>query len=274
MKASFIVSLLVMVCACASKENKPSNSETTDSVELAVKESTFTESVPQQPAKTPLDTILVSYPNGKNLYFLVLEYYDSLPDKPIKDFELRDAQSNEPAFRAVSERLALGDELDPINGRFDSLFVVPTYSISSQNPLTVDLDFLVNGGLSWVYLCDLTYPFYKEAAKLRFLRYTFQFVDNKWIVRSFLQFTPPKCSLSETDLLAQFNKIKSEEHLHTQIGGEFMKLSFICFLNTANPHYKIITKEFTEAFGDSNFPYNYYPYIIYLDKFIVNFTSQ
>ena len=36
----------------------------------------------------------------------------------------------------------------------------------------------------------------------------------------------------------------------------------------------MINKEFKHAYGESYFPYNYYVYIVYLDGFIINLTSQ
>lgn len=281
MKTSFASSTipfcLFCLLACNAKEKSGSYFASGDSSKLTTDKITATaKNTSEQPGKTPLDTILVSYPDGKNLYFLVLEYYDSLPDKPIKDFAVTDAQSNEPVFRAVSERLALGDEVDPINGRFDSLFVVPTYSISSQNPLTVDLDFVVNGDFRVGYLGDVTYPFYEKKPRniLSFLRYTFQFADNKWIVRSSLKFKPHQCNISQTELMNQFNKVKSDGNLDTERGGVLMKMSFTCFLNNVNPSYEMMNKEFNAAFGESVSPYYYYSYIAYLSKFIVNFTPQ
>lgn len=264
----------IMLYACGPKENISSNS-VTDSIELPAEKMTYAnKGVQDRPQKSPLDTIIASYPNGRKLHFLVLEYYDSLPDKPIKDFEVRDAQGGESIFRAVSERLSLGDEVDPINGKFDSLLVVPVYSISSQNPLSIDLDFIVDGGFRLGYLGDVTYPFYKESSKLKFLRYTF-LNDNEWNVNSFLLFTPHGCNLPSTELLAQFNKIKNEKHFYTDEGSNLMKQAFNCFLNGTNPDYFIMLDGFRKAFGPTpDDPYTYYPYITYLDSFIVNLNFQ
>jgi hypothetical protein len=274
MKKYFTIPLcLALLAACTPKEKIGSGSEPVDSVAIMDEEKASPAEVEPRPDKIPIDTILASYPNGKKLHLLVLEYYDSLPDKPIKDFEVREADTKELLFRSVSARLALGYETDPMKGEFDSLFVVPTYSISTKDPLKVDLDFIVNGGLSFSYLGDITYPFYKESIKLKFLKYSFQNEIN-WKVKSAFRFTPNRCGANETELVAQFNKIKSEENLPNHIGGEFMKLSFICFMNKSNPHYETIKKVFIEAYGESDFPYDYYVYIIYLDKFIVKLTSQ
>jgi hypothetical protein len=173
----------------------------------------------------------------------------------------------------VAKRLALVYETDPMKGEFDSLIVVPTYSISSKDPLTVDLNFMVEGGFTFEYLSDITYPFYKESSELRFLRYTFT-DDKNGKVESSLRFVPNKCSVGEVELLAQFNKIKKEGNLENHVGGEFMKLSFTCFLNKANPHYEMIKKESIEASGESLFPGNYYVYVVYLDRFIINLTPR
>jgi hypothetical protein len=274
MKKSFIILLcLALLAACAPKEKTGSVSGPTDSAALTGEK----ENILVEPAgKIPIDTIVATYPNGKKLHLLVLEYYDSLPDKPIKDFEVRDAVTNESVFRSVSKRLVLGYETDPMKGEYDSMFVVPTYSISSKDPLTVDLNFIVNGELWVKYVGDVTYPFYESRPwnRLSFLHYTFQSADDKSIVQSSLRFTPRKCVVTETELMAQFNRVKSEGNLDTESGGELMKSSFICFVNRNNQYYEMITKEFKQAFGESDFPYNYYVYIVYLDRFIINLTSQ
>lgn len=271
MKYPLIISLALMA-ACACKEKTGFGTVMTDSAGLLVAVPTEAE----QPAKAPIDTIIASYPNGKKLLLLVLEYYDSLPDKPIKDFEVREADTKDLIFRSVSKRLVLGYETDPMKGEFDSMFVVPAYSISSKEPLKVDLDFIVNGELWVKYLGDLTYPFYESRPwnRLSFLRYSFQLADNKSIVQSSLRFTPIKCEVTETELMAQFNSEKRKGNLDTESGGELMKSSFICFVNRNNQYYEMITKEFKQAFGESDFPYNYYVYIVYLDRFIINLTSQ
>ena len=80
--------------------------------------------------------------------------------------------------------------------------------------------------------------------------------------------------MDEKELLAKFSRIKSDGHLDTESGGELMKSSFICFVNTNNQYYKMINSEFKQAFGESNFPYNYYVFIVYLDGFIKNLTSK
>ena len=77
---------LAVLHACAPRE-KNSSSIPTDSTSLTDKVATGLKEEPTL-GNTPLDTIVVSYPNGKKLHLLVLEYYDSLPDKPIKDFEV------------------------------------------------------------------------------------------------------------------------------------------------------------------------------------------
>lgn len=266
--------IFVITGSCTFKENKSSGYS--DSTLVKVEPNTFKEVSDSRPVANPLDTIIISYPNGKKLHFIVLEYYDSLLNKPIKDFEVRDVDTGESVFRSVSKRLALGYEVDPINGYFDSLFVIPTYSISSKDPLTVDLDFIVNGQFRVVSLSELTYAFYegRPLDTLFFLRYKFQSVNNNTAVQSSLQFKPNGCNVTEMELMAQFNKIKVEHHLDTEIGGELMKLSFICFLNGRNPDYEMITKDFKQAFGESSFPYNYYVFIIYLDRFIINLTSE
>jgi hypothetical protein len=273
MKTFFILPLyLALLCDCAPKEKTTFGFQQTDSVEL-IGEKAIQPTEIKPSGKIPIDTIVASYPNGKKLLLLVLEYYDSLPDKPIKDFEVKEADTEDVIFRAVTKRLALGDEVDPINGRFDSLFVVPTYSISSKDPLTVDLDFLAYGGLSFAYIGDITYPFYKESAVLKFVRYTFLNGENLTIESSLL-FIPHECSITENELMDQFNKIKRERNLDTESGGELMKSSFICFLNGKNKHYDMIDQEFKQECGEFYFPYNYYVYIVYLDKFIVNLISQ
>lgn len=275
MKISFIILLcLILLAACASKEKNSTDHLITDSTVLTTHGIPSTKIVTE--TKTPLDTIVASYPNGKKLLLLVLEYYDSLPDKPIKDFEVREADTKDLIFRSVSKRLVLGYETDPMKGEFDSMFVVPAYSISSKEPLKVDLDFIVNGELWVKYLGDLTYPFYESRPwnRLSFLRYSFQLADNKSIVQSSLRFTPIKCEVTETELMAQFNSEKRKGNLDTESGGELMKSSFICFVNRNNQYYEMITKEFKQAFGESDFPYNYYVYIVYLDRFIINLTSQ
>ena len=193
---------LCLLTACLSKEKTGSAPEPSDSVTLVKqKEARPTEAEPTE--KTPIDTI-VAYSGGKKLHLFVLESHDSLPSKPIKDFEVLDAESNESIFRSVSKRLALGHETDPISGYFDSLFVIPTYSIASRNPLTVDLNFIVDGQLWTKYLMDLTYAFYegRPMDTLSFLRYTFQSTNSMPIVQSSLRFTPHKCNVTETELMA------------------------------------------------------------------------
>ncbi len=276
MKISFIILLcLILLAACASKEKNTTDQFATDSTILTTHEIPSTKIVTK--TKNPLDTIVASYPNGKKLLLLVLEYYDSLPDKPIKDFEVREADTKDLIFRSVAKRLALGDEVDPINGRFDSLFVVPTYSISSKNPLTVDLDFLVNGDFRIGYLGDVTYPFYEKRPwnRLSFLQYTFLHADNKSVVQSSLRFTPNKCNLTETELLTQFNNVRSEKHFYTDQGSDLMKQVFNCFLNGVNSNYKVMMNEFRKAMETtSNDPYTYYPYVTYLDLFIMSLNYQ
>lgn len=261
--------LFIWFCGCSSKNDSGLNATASDITTLEVVEKKLLAAS----VVTPIDTIIASYPNGKKLELMILAYHDSLPGKPIKDFEVRDAGTKDLIFKSVSKRLALGYETDPMKGEFDSLFVVPTYSIASINPLTMDLDFMVFGGLSFTYIGDLTYPFYKESAELKFLRYTFP--DSKNLaIESTLLFTPHECGIMESELVNKFNKIKSEGNLDTENGGELMKSSFICFLNEKNTRYEMIDQEFKQAFGESYFPYNYYVYIVYLDKFIINLISQ
>lgn len=167
--------------------------------------------------------------------------------------------------------------MDPINGIFDSLFVVPTYSVSPHTPLTVNLDFVVNGDFRKGYLGDVTYLFYKKKPSnlLSFLKYRFEFVDNNWIVQSSIRFTPHPCSLTESELMAQFNNVKSENHFYSDQGSNIIKLIFICFLNGVNRDYEVMMTEFTKAPSTPlDDPYTYNSYVYYLNKFIVNFTPQ
>lgn len=203
---------------CAPKE-KNNLSSADDSVKLEAKGADSPKNEAALPAKIPIDTIPIVYPNGSKFLFLVYDYYDSLPDrKLIYDFEIRDAATNESIFRSVSIKLFFEEEIDHFNGDRDSLSVYPLHSISSKNPLIVDLNFFVKGGLGYRYLGDVTYPFYKESNILEFLRYTFQLDNNKLVARSSLQYTPRKCSTTEDELIAQFNKLKSEKHLDTYLG--------------------------------------------------------
>ncbi len=266
---------LAVLHACAPRE-KNSSSIPTDSTSLTDKVATGLKEEPTL-GNTPLDTIVVSYPNGKKLHLLVLEYYDSLPDKPIKDFEVMDVDTKELVFRSVSKRLVLGYETDPMKGEFDSMFVVPTYSISSKDPLTVDLNFIVNGQFRAGSLSDLTYNFYegRPLDTLSFLRYAFQSTNNKPVAQSSLLFTPHECGLTQTELKEQFNKIKLENHFYTDQGTDFMKQAFNCFLNKSNPNYNVMLCEFRRAMAPTpNDPYTYYPFITYLDEFIINLTFQ
>lgn len=272
-KISFATSItLTLLVTCSPKEKKTLEPDTLKPANEMVKPTASVES----PKRIPIDTITASYSNGTKLHLLVLAYHDSLPGKPIKDFEVREADTKDLIFRSVAKRLALGDEVDPINGRFDSLFVVPIYTISSKDPLTVELDFQVDGDFRIGYLGDVTYPFYESRPwnRLSFLSYTFQIINSTAVVKSSLRFTPHKCNLTETELVTQFNKRKNDGHLDTENGGELMKGSFICFLNGANSNYEMMNKEFKSAFGDSVSPYYYYPYVAYLDKFFVNFNLQ
>lgn len=277
MKISFyIIVLFTFLSSCSIKQNKELRTETKDSIEAIGIDSI-------QKAKTglhkeqPLDTIIGSYPNSKKLLLLVFQYYDSLPDKPIKDFEVREADTKDLIFRSVAKRLALGDEVDPINGRFDSLFVVPIYTISSKDPLTVELDFLVDGDFRIGYLGDVTYPFYENRPwnRLSFLSYTFKIINSTAVVKSSLRFTPHKCNLTETDLVEQFNNVKSKKYFYTDQGSNLIRQVFNCFLNGVNSHYEIMMNEFRKAMAPTpNDPYTYYPYITYLDSFIISLTYQ
>jgi hypothetical protein len=224
--------------------------------------------------RTAIDTVFGFSEDGHPLKIFIFSKYDSLPNQPIKDFVVRDGTTGELVFKSFSKRLALGYETDPMKGEFDSLFLQPTFIISSQNPLIVSLDFLVYGSFTTSFLGDITYPFYQNSTTLRFLRYKF-FGTKKGTTESSLRFTPNKCDFTETELLAQFNKIKKENHFYSDLGTDLMKQAFNCFLNKQNPNYNAMVNEFRKAMGPTpDDPYTYYPYIIYLNEFIVNLTSE
>ncbi len=257
--------VILFLWKCAPQEKKTSEQTNLDS--LSTKSNTNRiESI----AKIiPLDTIVGTYPNGKKLHLYILAYHDSLQGKPIKDFEVRDAEKNQTIFRSVTKQLKLGYETDPMKGEYDSISVVPTYLISSKDPLRVDLNFSVEGGFTSAFLGEITYPFYEKSSRLNFLRYTF--VNEKsWKVESSLRFIPQKCSVTESELITQFNENKKAGKYFTDDREQFIKLSFTCFLNNANPHYEMIKEEFINALGETYFPDGYYVYVIYLDKFILN----
>lgn len=260
---------ILFLWKCAPQEKKTSEQTKPDS--LSIKSDTDT--IESIATIIPLDTILANYPNGQKLHLYILAYHDSLPGRPIKDFEVRDAEKNETVFRSVTKQLKLGYETDPMKDEYDSIFVVPTYSISSRDPLRIDLNFSVEGGFTSAFLGDVTYPFYEKSLWLNFLRYTF--VNDKiWKVESSLLFHPYNCGVNEAELLSQFYAIKKEGNVNNHVGGEFLKLCFICYMNGSNANYEMIKMEFIENCGESYFPGNYYVYIVYLDRFILNLTSQ
>ncbi len=266
----YVFLVILFLWKCAPQENKTSEQTNPDS--LSIKSNT--DKIESIATIAPLDTIVASYSNGQKLHLYILAYHDSLPGRPIKDFEVRDVEKNETVFRSVTKRLELGYETDPMKGEYDSIFVVPTYSISSKDPLAVDLDF-IEASDRWRWLIgDLTYRFYDNTRydQLSFIKYTFQVENNNVKVKSSLRFVPNRCEMTETELINRFNKLKDERHLATEGGEELMKSSFVCFLNNKNSYYSMITKEIKEASGESLFPGGYYVYIVYFDSFIINLT--
>ena len=261
----YLFLVVLFLWKCAPQEQKTSEQTNSDSLSI----NSNTDKIESIAAIIPLDTIVANYPSGQKLHLYILAYHDSLPGRPIKDFEVRDAEKNETLFRSVTMQLKLGYETDPMKGEYDSLFVVPTYSISSKDPLAVDLEFSVEGRFTFAFLGDITYPFYEKSSWLNFLRYTFV-NDKGWKVKSSLQFIPQKCSMTEPELITQFNENKKAGKYFTDDREQFIKLTFICFLNNANPHYEMIKEEFINALGETYFPDGYYVYVIYLDKFILN----
>ncbi|MBI3219218.1 MAG: hypothetical protein HYZ44_06880 [Bacteroidetes bacterium] len=265
----YLFLVVLSLWKCAPQEKKTSKQTNPDSLSI----NSTTDKIESIAPIIPIDTIVANYPSGQKLHLYILAYHDSLPGKPIKDFEVRDAEKNETVFRSVTMQLKLGYETDPMEGEYDSLFVVPTYSISSKDPLAVDLEFSVEGGFTSAFLGDITYPFYEKSSNLNYLRYTFNSSKN-WEIESSLLFHPYKCSVNKIDLMAQFHKIKREGNITNHVGGEFLKLCFICYMNGSNANYELIKKEFIENCGESYFPGNYYIYVVYLDRFIKNLTSR
>lgn len=264
-KPTYLFLVILFLWKCAPQEKKASEQTNPDSLSIKSDADTI-ESIT---TIIPLDTIVANYSSGQKLYLYILAYHDSLPGRPIKDFEVRDAEKNETVFRSITKQLKLGYETDPMKEEYDSLFVVPTYTISSRYPLTIDLNFSVEGGFTSAFLGDITYPFYEKTSWLNFLRYTFV-NDKSWKVKSALQFIPQKCSVTEPELITRFNENKKAGKYFTDNREQFIKLSFTCFLNNANPHYEMIKEEFINALGETYFPDGYYVYVIYLDKFILN----
>lgn len=273
----FFLLAFLMVCACSTKNGSTFKTLHNDST-TAEKESSLPTDQIRSTAIKPLDTIATTFPNGKGIYLLVLEYYDSLPDKPIKDFEIRNAENNELVFRSIASHLSLTDEVDPFKGEYDSIIMIPTYYISSKDPLTVKLSFILKGNLGLGYLksltCDIKYKPNEQTKKyFDFLSYKF-ILDNQWEVQSMVQFKPCDCNITDKDLLLKFNKIGNEKHLDTEQGDELLLMSFICFINGLNPHYERMIEEYKKIIGISFSPYRYYTYITYFDAFIIDLNFQ
>jgi hypothetical protein len=250
--------LCIQILACTTKKSPDQDKWSTSTAKKVASDTV-------QQAETPVDTIVSSYANGKKLLVLVMEYHDSLPSRPIKKFEIRDGSTNELVFRSLSKVLALGDEIDPLKGSYDSIKVVPTYTISSQSPLKVDLSFRTRGSFMIGYLEDLTYRFHENGmTQFSFLQYSLAYHD-KWSVMSGLGFKPFDCQLSEQELLDQFDALKRDGILDTEKGGELSRECFVCFLNSSNANYEKMLIEYKKSrYGG----YYYYLYVTYLDEFI------
>ncbi|MEZ4972439.1 MAG: hypothetical protein R2820_03980 [Cyclobacteriaceae bacterium] len=271
MKTVIYITLLFSV-ACSSAKKKPdevSESTSLDSTTVTLK------TIPSN--RTPLDTVVASYPNGKKLYLLVLDFHDSLPGNLIRDFEVKDANTNESIFNSPSIPLVLGDIVDPMTDMYDSIRVIPAYSVATRTPLTINLIFLIDGSFMIDYLSDLTYVFNGNSRlyenQFDFLKYSF--IDSeKSRVQSSLLFTPQKCGLSEGQILNQFHKLKEEGHLYTDQGSELVKQSFLCFLNGDNSYYHdmMAALKSASAYIRHYNPYNYYSYVYYFNQFIIDPT--
>lgn len=273
LKTIIYITLLYSV-ACSSSEKNPNEvSERTNIDSTAVRVSAMSN------IKIPLDTMVASYPNGKKIHILILAYHDSLPGKLIKDFEVRDTNTNESIFNSPSNPLLLGDIVNPMTDMYDSIKLIPAYSVTTRTPLTMDLIFLIDGSFMIDYLNDLTYVFNEDSRpyenQFNFLRYSFIDTD-KSRVQSSLLFTPQECGLSEDQILNQFHKLKEQHHLYTDQGSELVKQSFLCFLNGKNSHYYNMmgALKSTSEYIQHHNPYNYYSYVYYFDQFITNLTFQ
>lgn len=272
----FISSLcLAMLCACASKENSTSSSNTSDSVETeTVKEKNFTESPEKHQNKTPLDTIIVSYPNGKKLYLLVWEYYDINDPKLLKDFELKEIETNRLVFRPISSQFYA--ERIYNTGEIDFITIDPIYYISSKNPLEINLSFFFYGDFTIEYLEGLigkvTYEkgiSDNDQPRMNFDFLTYKLTNDENLkITSELQFIPKKCEATHTELLNGFNDFKN--HVDIDNGAQLAKVAFICFLNGQNSQHKTMMEEFRKLIPQSEDIYDSYPYVEYLDKFIIN----
>jgi hypothetical protein len=223
---------------------------------------------------SPLDTLGALTKSGKKLRLLVFAYNDSPNEKSIKSFEVQSVENNEVIFRSVSKRLNLGVEIDHSTDTNDSIIALPSYYILSYNPLKVKLRLNLSGESFLSFFsdltCDLKYYSNDQSKKyIDLLLYEFVSTDKKEI-KTYLQYAPHECNTSSEVLLTNFNKLKYERHLSTEQGNELMKLSFICFTQGANPKYQSILSEFQIEIGESLSPYNYYPYVIYLNNFFVN----
>lgn len=278
MKASLVSSAyclccLIMLCACSNpKEN--SNSIAADSNKLTTNKTTaITKKAPSQPAKTPLDTIPVSLTNGKKIHLLVWEYYNFNNDNAIKDFELREADTGHSIFRAVSSQFYA--EKIYRTGEIDFITIDPIYYISSKDPLEVNLSFHFYGDFSIAYLENLigkvkydTTLSDSEQPRMHFNFLTYKFTNDQSLVKSSIQFIPKKCEIPNNELLDEFNKFKNDTDIYH--GAELAKLAFICYLNKNNPEYRTMMEQFRKSFTPSEDIHDSYPYVEYLDRFIVN----
>lgn len=224
----------------------------------------------------PIDTIFIS--TTKKIQILILEYHESYPNKPIKSFEVRDPENNRSIFRSYSKQISLSDEIDHFSGDTDSIVITPAYYISSQNPLSIDLKFLIDGNLGIGFLEDLTcnlkfQPNDQTKKYIDFLSYNFILTNDKWIIESSIDYPPCVCNEAHVELLSRFNKARKEQFQNTEQSDELLKFSFICFINGLNPYYYKIINEFEANTGKSFSPYLYSTYVTYLDKFIINFNS-
>lgn len=225
-------------------------------------------------SRVPLDTIN-AFAGGKSVMLLIYEYYDSLPDKLIKDFSVVDVNSNVTVFRPKTDRFFLKEEVDPLNGVFDFLTMVPVYSVSTLDPLTIDLIFLTHGDNGVSRIAEVTYNFYEQGRVLQFLSYQFEYQE-KWMINYILRFPPCNCGVSQQELFASFEKAKQKD-LTNDNGMSVLTKSFCCFLNGNNDRYQSISREFDEAFQKASteqYAYTYHPFISYFDDFILITNSR